>query len=164
MLLTVGLVLWIENMVTVEWTYPYCLDRSDGPAYAAYGMPLAYVMWNGVVSLEHDFVPHVYILNIAVLCLISIPAMRWILNRVISLDSKLLRSVLGGVGCLLIASHVTLTALLVSGGFLRPARSLSHEGYYQHSELRPVRIGLYRSSAADCEPSPFWFPDGWQHK
>lgn len=34
-LLTVGLVLWLEGMVTIEWSYPYCLSRADGPAYAA---------------------------------------------------------------------------------------------------------------------------------
>jgi len=57
--LTVGLVVRLENLITFEWSYPYCLGRSDGPAYAAQGMPLPYWMWNGVVSLEHDFVPHV---------------------------------------------------------------------------------------------------------
>jgi hypothetical protein len=33
-LLTIGLVLWLESLVTVEWSYPYCLNREDGPAYA----------------------------------------------------------------------------------------------------------------------------------
>jgi hypothetical protein len=162
-LLTVGLVLWVEGLVTIEWSYPYCLSQSDGPAYAAHGMPLPYWMWNGVVSLEHDFMPHVYILNVIVLCLLMFPAMRWGLNRVMSPRLKWLRIVIGVVGCLLLLSHVALTALLVSTGYYRPATSLGLGEYYRYTDFRPVRFGFIRSNAADCTPSHFWFPDGWRH-
>jgi hypothetical protein len=27
-LLTVGLVPWVEGLVTIEWSYPYCLSQS----------------------------------------------------------------------------------------------------------------------------------------
>ena len=162
-LLTVGLVLWLEGMVTIEWSYPYCLSQSDGPAYAAYGMPLPYWMWNGVVSLEHDFMPHAYILNVIVLCLLTFPAIRWILNRVISPRLKWLRIVIGVVGCFLLLSHVALMGFLISTGYYRPEISLGLRGYYSYAEFRPIRFGFIKSNAADCTPSRFWFPDGWRH-
>lgn len=163
-LLTAGLVVWIESLVTIEWSYPYCLDRSDGPAYAPQGMPLPYWMWNGVSSLEHDFVPHVYILNIIILCLLLFPAIRWMFDRLVSRESNRVRTAIGVVGAILLVSHIALTILLVSIGFYRPAVSLESGEYYRYSDFRPVRFGLYRSSASDCTPSTFWFPDGWQHK
>ena len=162
-LLTAGLVVWVESLVTIEWTYPYCLDRSDGPAYAAQGMPVPYWMWNGVVSLEHYFVPHVYILNIVLLCLVFFPVVRWILDRVVSSESNWLRTGVGTVGGLLLMSHVAITIFLVSVGYFRPTTSLSLGDYYHYSDFRPVRFGLTRSNAPDCIPSTFWFPEGWQH-
>lgn len=161
-LLTIGLVLWLESLVTVEWSYPYCLSRENGPAYAAYGMPLPYWMWNGAASLEHDFVPLAYVLNVIVLCFLMFPAVRRILNRVLSPRFDWLQSVIGAVGCLLLLSHTALTVFLVSTGFYRPAMSLSLEGYYRYADFRPVRFGFIKSNAADCAPSPFWFPDGWR--
>src|SRR3712207_4426394 len=98
-LLTIGLVLWVEGLVTIEWSYPYCLSQADGPAYAAQGMPLPYWMWNGVASLEHDFMPHVYVLNVTALCLLVFPALRRVLNRVMSYRLKWLRSIIGAAGC-----------------------------------------------------------------
>jgi hypothetical protein len=161
--LTAGIVLWFEDMVTIEWSYPYCMSQEDGPAYAALGMPLPYWMWNGVVSLEHDFLPYVYILNVVLLCLLFFPIIRWVWDRVIAGRSPLLRSLIGAVGCILVIGHVALTVLAVSAGYYRPTTSLGLEGYNSYREFRPVRVGLYRSSAADCTPSPFWFPNGWQH-
>jgi len=58
--------------------------------------------------------PHVYVLNVSVLCLLIFPAMRWVLNRVISSRLKWLRSIMGVVGCLLLLSHVAFTVLLIS--------------------------------------------------
>jgi hypothetical protein len=162
-LLTIGLVLWVEGLVTIEWSYPYCLSQADGPAYAAQGMPLPYWMWIGVVSLEHEFVPLVYILNVCVLCLLMFPAIRWVLHRVISHRLKWLRSIIGAAGCLLLLSHVALTVLLVSTGYYRPVTSLELEGYYHYTDFRPVRFGLKGSNAPVCTPSHFWFPDGWRH-
>lgn len=160
-LLTIGLVLWLESLVTVEWTYTYCLSQTDGPAYAAYGMPLPYWMRNGVVSLEHDFMPLAYILNVIVLCLLMFPAVRRILKYGIFSRSKWLRKALGIVGGLMLLSHIALTGLLVSSGFYRPQKSLGLEGYYRYADFRPVRFGFIKSNAAGCTPSRFWFPDGW---
>lgn len=163
-LLTIGLVLWLESLVTVEWTYPYCLSQSDGPAYAAQGMPLPYWMWNGVASLEHDFLPHIYILNVILLSLLLFPVVRWVLNRGIFTRLKWLRHVIAGVGFLLLISHVALTILMVSSGYYRPEKTLGLEDYYRYADFRPVRISVIKSNAPDCTPSRFWFPDGWRQK
>ena len=163
-LLTAGLVVWLEGLVTVEWTYPYCLDRSDGPAYAAQGMPLPYWMWNGVSSMEHDFVPQVYLLNIVLLGLLFFPIVRWAWRRIFRQPLTWIQAVVGMVGALLLVTHLALTALMISIGFFRTTTSLSLDGYYSFTEFRPVRIGLYRSNAPDCTPSHFWYPNGWQHK
>ena len=161
--LSAGLAVWLEGLVTIEWSYPYCLNQSDGPAYAAQGMPLPYWMWNGVVSLEHDFMPHIYLLNVILIGLLLFPAVLWLLGRDVFRRSTLLRSLIGAIGCLLLLSHVALTIFLVSTGYYRPVKSVGLNGYYSYSDFRPVRIGLYSSNAVPCTPSHFWFPDGWQH-
>jgi hypothetical protein len=127
-------------------------------------MPLPYWMWNGVASLEHDFMPHIYILNIIILCLLLFPVIRWILNRVVSPRLKWLRIVIGLIGGLLLLSHLALTGLLLSTGYFRPEMSLGLDGYYRYADFRPVRFGFIKSHAAACTPSPFWFPDGWRPK
>lgn len=160
--LTAGLVVWLEGLITVEWTYPYCLDRSDGPAYAAQGMPLPYWMWNGVSSLEHDFVPHIYVLNIVLLSLLFFPLAWWIWHHLFRQRPAWISTVLGSAGALLLVSHIALTMFMVLMGWFQPTTSLSPYGSDSYSEFRPVRIGLYRSNAPNCTPSQFWFPNGWQ--
>ena len=156
--LTAGLVVWIEGIVTVEWTYPYCTDPSDGPAYVALGMPLPYLMWNGVVSLEHNFMFHVYVLNLVLIGLLLFPLVRWLMSK----RPAWLRNLFGAIGCALLLSHVALTILLLSIGVYRPVASLQLDGFYEYSEFRPVRTGFWVPSSSACTPSPFWFPDGRQ--
>ena len=154
--LTAGLVVWMEGVVTIDWTYPYCFDPSDGPAYIAQGMPLPYLMWNGVASLEHNFMPHVYVLDLVLIGLVLFPVVRWLMSK----RSAGMQNLFGAIGCALLLGHVALTIALVSGGVYRPVASLELEGFYRYSEFRPVKIGLWASSATNCTPSPFWFPDG----
>lgn len=160
-LLTTGLVVWLEGLITIEWSYPYCVNPSDGPAYGAYGMPLPYWMWNGVASLEHDFVPHVYVLNIVILSLLLFPLVWWIWKRLFGERPTLTKKILASFGALLLIIHVALTSLMIWMGWYWPTTSLS-SSYRSYSEFRPVRIGRMRGNAPVCEPSRFWFPNGWQ--
>ena len=163
-LLTAGTIVWFQSLVTIEWTYPYCLDRSDGPAYAAQGLPLPYWMWNGVVSLEHDFVPHVYVLNFVILFLLFFPTVRFVWNRVFVWSPVWVRAAIVALGASAFAVHVALTVLMIGVGYYRPTTTLGQEGYYSYIDFRPVRIGFHRGNAPACTPSPFWFPNGWQRK
>lgn len=156
-LLTVGLILWLESLVTIEWSYPYCLNQTDGPAYAALGMPLPYWMHTGVASLEHYFMPHIYILNVTILCLLMYPVIRRVLNRIVPPRLKWLRTAIGAFGCLLLLSHLALTGLLISTGYYRPVMSLELANYYRYTDFRPVGISLIKSNAPACTPSNFWF-------
>jgi hypothetical protein len=163
LLVTAGIVVCLESVFTIEWTHPYCLNQSDGPAYGAYGMPLPYWMWNGAVSLEHEFAAHVYVLNIVLLCLLFFPGVQWALNRVLIRNRPSISRGLAVVASLLLVVHAAITILMVSGGWYRPTWSLGAAGYYNYSEFRPVRFGFYRSNAPPCVRSPYWFPEGWRH-
>jgi len=67
---------------------------------------------------------------------------------------------IAAVGATAIVIQLALTMILIAMGWFQPAMSLEHGEYYRYSDLRPVRIGLYRSNAPDCTPSRFWFPNG----
>ena len=162
-LITAGTVIWIESLISVEWTYPYCLDQSDGPAYAAQGFPLPYWMWNGVASLEHDFMPHVYVLNAVFLFLLFYPVIRLICGVIFNGRPGWLRGLVGAAGVLMLLGNAAMICVLVAGGYFRPTASLELGEYYRYSDFRPVRIGFHRSNAPTCTPSRFWFPNGWQH-
>jgi hypothetical protein len=154
-LLTIGLVGWLELFVTIEWTYPYCTNPTDGEARPAFGMPFPYSM-PLPVSLEYSFMPLAYVLNLAVLCLLVFPAVRWLLERTASLGQ---RPAIGGIGCLLFVALVGFNVLLLAVGGWRPVFLLEpYDGSY--SDFRPVRFGV--SPAAVCTPSRFWFPKGWR--
>ena len=163
-LFTAGFVFWLESLITVEWTYPYCLDQSDGPAYAAQGFPLPYWMWNGVASLEHDFMPHVYFLNAVILFLLFYPLTRWLFwGAAFNGRPAGLRGLIGAAGASLLLINAAMICVMVGGGYYRPTVSLELGEYYRYSDFRPVRIGFHRSNAPTCTPSRFWFPNGWQH-
>lgn len=164
-LLTIGLVGWLP--ITIEWSFPYCMSQEDGPMSAVFGMPMPYTSVNGASSLLYDFMPHIFLLNVGVLCLLMFPAIRWLFNRIDSHRLQWLRRLLGVVGSLLLLSFVGFWVLLLSSGLYNPVLTLGN--YYRYSELRPVRVhslfspSATKSSFEDCTPSRFWFPDGWRH-
>jgi hypothetical protein len=158
LLLTAAIAVGLESIITVEWTYPYCLGPTDGSAYAAQGWPLPYWMWNGVASLEHDFLPHVYLLNVLLISLLLFPAIRWVWNRAFSGLPGWMRSSIAIAAALLLLSQLGLTILMVNIGALRPSTNFLLANDNRYSDLRPVRVGLHRSNAPVCTPSSFWFP------
>src|ERR1043165_8401429 len=81
-LLTLGLVGWFEEVFTIEWSFPYCSSLEDGPASAVFGMPLPYVRWSGVSSMEYEFMLSVFIANILILSAIAFPFVSWAVRRV----------------------------------------------------------------------------------
>jgi hypothetical protein len=77
-LLAFGVVICLESLYTIEWSYPYCLSPVDGPASAVFSVPFPYVRWTGVSSLEYEFMPLVYVLNIP-----ALSALVWPLTRLL---------------------------------------------------------------------------------
>jgi hypothetical protein len=157
LIVTIGLVGWLERVFTIEWSYPYCLSQTDGPAYAVQGMPLPYRIYSGISSTEDFVMFHVYAVNLLVLCILVFPLVRWMLRV------RGLRRLLGVIGGLLFLSLAATEILNVAIGADRPVWSLDSGDYLQYRDLRPVRLAPY-SGAPDCSPSKFWFPHGWRHK
>jgi hypothetical protein len=158
--LAVGLGLLLQFMVTVEWTYAYCTDRSDGPAYAVYGLPLPYTWFTGASSFHYYVMPHVYAVNCVVLCgIVWLSICPLLKHRILATRAKL-RAILSSLGILLFLSvaAVHLTAVLL--GYVHPVLS-NPTAYWQYRELRPV--GIPNDPYDDCIASKFWFPDGWKH-
>lgn len=160
-LVTVGLTLWLEFTFTMEWSSPYCTSQADGAGYAAFGMPLPYMQFGGASSLEYQFMPHVYLVNLIVLCVLAFPVIRWMFRRSALAGHTRRRSVAGVAGAILIAARVSLLALAISIGMLDPMVSIGddHEPYVV---FRPVGFCLH-DGHYDCKPSPSWFPNGWKH-
>ena len=162
-LFTAGSVIWLESLITVEWTYPYCLDQTDGPAYAAQGFPLPFWMWNGVASLEYDFMPHVYVLNAVILFLLFYPVIRRDLGCDIRRPPGMAARHAGRRRAVDAAWQRSVYRRSGRGRILSPNRVSELGEYYRYSDFRPVRIGFYRSNSPVCTPSRLWFPNGWQH-
>lgn len=161
-LLTVGSTIWLEFVFTMEWSSPYCMSQEDGPGYAAFGMPLPYMQFGGASSLQYEFMPHIYLLNLVVLCATVFPAIRWTLGRFATATATRWRLVAGVAGLVLIAARISLLVLAISIKMLNPTFSIGDD-YEPYSELRPVGFSLH-DGHYECKPSPYWFPDGWKHE
>ncbi len=157
--ISVALAGWLQILITIEWSYPYCLDQSDGPGYIIQGMPLPYWRWSGASSLDYIYLPHIYIVNLIILAVLFFPLVSWVLNIKIFqvLMAKIYLAVFGGL--------LFTTYLVVGTGmhtFYRPVSSLGLEGYYKYMDFRPVKLGYLQTPGTHCTPSAFWFPEGWK--
>lgn len=155
MLFTVGLTMWLEFVFTMEWSSPYCASQEDGPGYAAFGMPFPYKQFGGASSLEYEFMPHIYLLNLIVLCVIAFPVVRWTMTR------ARWQFVAWVAGIVLLAARAALLALAISIKMLNPTTSIGGD-YEPYMDFRPVGFCL-NDGHYECKPSPFWFPEGWKH-
>jgi hypothetical protein len=153
---------WLDLLVTVQWSYPYCTQPSDGPAYPAVGFPLPYAVASHVSSLEFFFMPHVLAFNLLLVGAALYPLVRS-LNRAIAGKLALRRFtivllVVLGVGILVFRG------LSLSLG--HPVVSIGNGSYLVYCDLRPVGFTSPQLVHAkqECRPSRFWFPDGWVRK
>jgi len=147
-LLTLAGVAAVENFISIEWSFPYCNRQEDGPASAVFGMPFPYERWSGATSLQYEFVPHLYALNLLVWFCVAWPLVR-VLSRL--LRGRPLR-VTGGV---LLTVVVAWKVFVLLERAWEPVRSLAHPPYDAYRELRPVGLAVGRHY--QCSPSPFWF-------
>jgi hypothetical protein len=162
-LLTLGLVGWFEALFTIEWSFPYCSSQVDGPASAVFGMPLPYVRYSEVSSLEYVYAPSIWVVNIVILFAIAFPFVYWAIKKAAPPDRVVRRRLLSIAGLVLVVSISAWTALLVRSGFYKiPVSSIASE-YETYNEFRPVRF-TFKDLHYDCTPSPFWLKDGWRPK
>lgn len=156
-LLTLGVVLWFQDIFSIEWTSAPCGSPVDGPVQAAWGMPLPYVRWSGVSSLEYFWMPVVFILNIIFLFAILYPLVSLLIWKSGSIERLWVRRFVGSVGAILIALNALLFAFQIYVGLLKiPVENISDD-FTAYSELRPVAFG-YKSLRYGCTQSEYWFP------
>ena len=158
MLAAVGAAWWIEKMVTVEWSYPYCGVRDDGTAAAVYGFPLPYWQPSIVTSLTDFFIPWLYVVNLAVIAG-GILLLRPLASRLGASDPRSRKFIFVPAAALLLVTAVAFEVLTLSIGAWRPTSSSSlFSGYTHYSKLRPVAVRVL-GRPRDCTASPYWFPD-----
>lgn len=160
-LLTLGLIGWVEAIFTIEWSFPYCSSQEDGPASAVFGMPLPYIRWTGVSSLEYIFMPSIFIVNLLILFVIASPFIFWAVKKVAAPEQRRRRRMLSFAGLILFLSISFWTILLERVGVYRPVSTIGDEAYGRYSQFRPVRIS-FNDLHYDCTPSNYWFKDGWR--
>lgn len=143
--------IWLINY-TFQWTYPYCNSGGDGPARAAYGFPLPFLQDQFVPSFSADIMPHVLLLNVAVLAALAYPIMGWAVKWLSS--AGWIVGVLIAVPGLLISIAMALAPFAIAFAFQGTDAVISISGYGgRYWDYRPVGI-VFES---DCHPSEFWF-------
>lgn len=162
LLLALGSVMCVESFFTIEWSFPYCSSQVSGPASAVFGMPLPYIQWSGASSLEYEFVPLAYLLNVLLLLTLAWPITRLLLRKLSEKRSGI-RVGLGVAGLTVTVLITVVVVWLMSVGAWRPTSSLTRPPYYTYSDFRPIRFAL-NDLHYDCTPAPGWFPKGWTHK
>jgi hypothetical protein len=150
---------WLDLLATIEWSYPYCMQPSDGPAYPAAGFPFPYAVSSHASSLEFLFMPHVLALNFLLISAAAYPLVRF-LSRAVVAGPTLRRLWLAALVFLGISIFVIRGLSLT---FAHPVLWISDGSYLAYGDFRPVGIttsDVVHSKRA-CKASGFWFPEGW---
>ena len=149
--LTIGLVSGAESLLTIEWSFPYCTNQTeDGPVYAVMGVPFPYQAANGASSMAYDFMPHVYLLNLFLLCLGMLPFVYAVLNVLVPFEKKRSRIFLSSLGLFLSCGMLALIFFMIRDDVLRPVFSIGG-AYTRYKEYRPVGLS-FKSKVSLCKP------------
>jgi Na+/proline symporter len=156
---TMCLVMAMERVATIEWSFAYCNDPQDGPVSAVFGFPFPYERWSGASSLLYDFVPHLYVLNLLILFGIALPIVSRTAEYLARRSPRRVYRAFAVWGVLLCALVTGRLALVLATGFWDPVASIEKPPYDSYGGLRPVGVSFDRHY--DCTPSKFWFPAKW---
>ena len=116
---------------------------------AVWGMPLPYIRWSGVSSLEYFWMPTAFLLNLALLFAVLYPIIAWLLRKV---DSQTTQIASGIVGAFLTLAFGAWIGLQINIGLYKiPVSNIANEGYESYGELRPVRFG-FKTLSYQCTP------------
>jgi hypothetical protein len=157
LLLAFGVVMGLESLCTIEWSFPYCSSQEDGPAAAIFGMPFPYIRWAGASSLEYDFMPLVFALNVLALLALAWP-LTGLLLRFFAETRRGIRTALGTIGLVLALVVLAGVAFLIGVGAWQPTASMRLYGQDTYFDLRPLRFTMNDLHYA-CTPSHAWFPN-----
>jgi hypothetical protein len=155
LLAALGAAWWIEKLVTLEWSYPYCSVLDDGPAGAVRGFPLPYQQASIVTSATDFFIPWLYVFNLAAIAGGVFLLLRPLASRLEASNSRRRKFIVGTAAALLLVTAINFEVFVLSIGAWRPISSFSEAPRY--SELRPVAVRVL-GRPRDCTASPFWFP------
>jgi hypothetical protein len=156
LLVAVGAAWWIEKLVTVEWSYPYCGVLDNGEAAAVLGFPLPYQQASIVTSATDFFIPWLYVINLAAIAGGVLLLLRPLASRLEASNPRRRKLIVGVAAALLLVTAVAFEVFVLSIGTWRPTSSFSGDPHY--SELRPVAVRVL-GRPRNCTASPFWFPD-----
>lgn len=143
---TISLAIIFVSSVLVEWSFPYCSDPVDGPAYALFGSPLPFITFSGVSSMRFDFAPHIFIIDVTVISLFFAPVVGAVFRRL----PRWINRGLGVVAAATLLCAVCWGGILAHVDFLRPTSDISSPPWVTYSSMRPV--GLAFGVHYDCKP------------
>jgi hypothetical protein len=155
LLAAAGAAWWVEKLVTLEWSYPYCGVLDNGEAAAVHGFPLPYEQAFIAGSASDLFIPWLYAVNLAVIAGGALLLLRPLASRLAARNPRRWKFVSGTAAALLLVPAVALDVFALSIGVWHPVSSFS--GSPRYSELRPVAVRVL-GRPRNCTASPFWFP------
>jgi len=156
LLAAVGAAWWIENLVTLEWSYRYCSVRDDGEAAAVFGFPLPYEQVFIAGSASSNFIPWLYAVNLVMIAGGVFLLLRPLSSRLGASRPRLWNLIVGAAAAFLLVTAIAFDVFALSIDVWHPTSSFSAN--LQYSELRPVSVH-FGGRPRNCTESPFWFPD-----
>jgi hypothetical protein len=130
------------------------LQHPGGRASVCGGMPLPYVRWSTVSSIEYFWMPTVFILNLAILFAVAFPFVSWAVGKIASPKQNLRRGLVSVTGAILVLTFGAWMYLRIQTGLYKvPVSNIASETYPQ---FRPIRLG-FKTLRYDCTKSEFWF-------
>jgi hypothetical protein len=156
LLAALGAAGWIEKLVTLEWSYPYCSVLDDGEAAAVYGFPLPYEQIFIAGSASSNFIPWLYAVNLVVIAGGVFLLLNSLASRLGASRPRLWNITIGAAAAFLLVTAIAFDMFILSIDVWHPTSSFSAN--LQYSELRPVAVN-FGGRPRNCTASPFWFPD-----
>jgi len=129
------------ELVPFTWWHPYCDRMDDGPGYFAYGLPFPFRAFSGVSSLEYNFLPFVYLLDLVLMMALLLPRTIFVARKVRAI-SRVGGYSLATVGTLLVVVLVWINALAISSNWVIPSQTLDSVGdkYFSYRPWVVMRV------------------------
>jgi hypothetical protein len=129
------------EFVPFAWWHPYCDRMDDGPGYFAYGLPFPFRAFSGVSSLEYNFLPFVYVLDLVLMTALFLRAAIPVARKVRAM-SRFAAYSLATVGTLLFVVLVWINAQAISNHWVIPSQTLDSTGdkYFSYRPWIVMRV------------------------